>query len=144
MECNNMLLHRCLRLEVVWLADAMWTSQSHLLKVRFNLSTDCVIVVRHHHLVSVYTEVVEPSVLAFSQRASASWVLELKAKTAVSQMVVYNHQVSGAFLVTLLPTLNSKNTGLLKLTKSSQQFGMRVEASDVINHFGMEIVFRLH
>ena len=108
MECHDMLLHRGLRLEVDWLTDATGANQPHLLKVSFNLSTDNVIIVGHHHLVAIDAKVVEPSVLGFSQRASALRVLELKTKAAVFQMVVHDHEVGGAFLVALLPALKSR------------------------------------
>ncbi len=62
-------------------------------------------------------------------------------RPAELQIFVHDHEISGAFLVTLLVARNLQNTGGLELAKSSHHFGMGVKPSFILYPLGMEILF---
>ena len=136
-----MLLQRGFRLEVVRLGDAVGAGKPDLLEVSVNLPADHVIVVGDHDLVAVQVQIVEPRILGFCQGTCALGVLELHAEATELQVVVHDHEVRGALLVALHLALNSQSDGGLELAKSSRHLGMWVEASYVVDHLEVEIVF---
>ena len=136
-----MLLQRGFRPEVLRLCDAVGAGEPDLLEVSGNLPAYHVIVVGDQHLVAVEVQIVEPSVLCLSQGTCALRVLELHTEATELQVVVHDHEVRGALLVALHLALNSQSDGGLELAKSSRHLGMWVEASYVIDHLEVEIVF---
>ncbi len=136
-----MLLPRGFRFEVVWLGDAVGAGKPDLLEVNDNLPGDHVMVVGDHDLVTVQVQIVEPRILGLCRGTCVLGALELHAEATELQVVVHDHEVRGALSVALHLALNSQSNGGLELAKSSRHLGMWVEASYVIDHLEVDIVF---